>query len=316
MAEIRSSAIATIALVHGIAQEQGSADGLEQAWLPHLAGGVRVAGFAELADRLWRDRATPGGIDARMAFYGDCFLRPGHMGADPGDLTAGQQALAEQLAHAWLERTAATSPDALDRREAQRALRPNGERQGAGAMARTAIAGLARLRWFAPFGMAMAERFVVRALTQVTRYFTEERVRGHALAEVLKLVGPETRVLLGHSLGSVVAYEAAHHLERPLPLLVTLGSPLGLRMIVYERLRPQPPRFPPAVSRWVNLAGRDDCIAAAPDLTALFGPTLPAHASLEGGWTVDTGAKPHDPTYYLTKQETGRPIAQALLQEG
>src|SRR6516225_8981118 len=48
-----------------------------------------------------------------------------------------------------------------------------------------------------------------------------------------------------HSLGSVVAYEATQELEHPLPLLITLGSPLGLNTIVYQRLRPQPPSFPP-----------------------------------------------------------------------
>ncbi|MGH8904505.1 MAG: alpha/beta fold hydrolase [Egibacteraceae bacterium] len=149
-------------------------------------------------------------------------------------------------------------------------------------------------------------------LTQVTRYLTDKQVRDYALAQVAKLIDPETKVLLGHSLGSVVAYEAAHQLNRPLPLLVTLGSPLGLRTIVYERLQPQPPSFPPAVFRWVNLSGRDDFIAAAPDLTALFAPTRPAHAHLEGGWIVDTGTKPHDAAFYLTKQETGRPIGQTL----
>ena len=38
--------MATIVLVHGIAQEQKSADTLEEEWLPDLAGGVRAAGFS------------------------------------------------------------------------------------------------------------------------------------------------------------------------------------------------------------------------------------------------------------------------------
>ena len=55
--------MAMIVLVHGIALEQKSADMLEAEWLPALAGGVRNAGFPATADRLWRDRAGPGGID-------------------------------------------------------------------------------------------------------------------------------------------------------------------------------------------------------------------------------------------------------------
>ena len=86
--------------------------------------------------------------------------------------------------------------------------------------------------------MGFAERFVNRSLAQVTRYLTNEEIRSAALASVSKLNGPETRVLIGHSLGSVVAYEAAYLINQPLPLLLTLGSPLGLQTIVYQRLRP------------------------------------------------------------------------------
>ena len=57
--------MAQIVLVHGIAQEQRAADALENEWLPALAGGVRLAGYPNIADQLWRDRSGPGGIDAR-----------------------------------------------------------------------------------------------------------------------------------------------------------------------------------------------------------------------------------------------------------
>jgi hypothetical protein len=310
--------VAQIVLVHGIAQEQRSADELEAEWLPALAGGLRIAGYPDLADRLWRERPVAGEIEARMAFYGNVFLQPGRMGLDPGELTGEQQALAEQLAHAWLERAASNASDPRQRHEADLELArldaAPAELQGTGAAVRSATAGLARVRWFAPFGMALAERFVQRALAQVTRYFTDEQVRSHALGEVARLVGPDTRVLVGHSLGSVVAYEAAHRLAQPLPLLVTLGSPLGLRTIVYERLHPQPPGYPARVGRWVNLADRDDFIAAAPDLAPLFGTGQPAGALFEGGWTVDNGAEPHRAMFYLTKQETARPIGQTLTR--
>jgi hypothetical protein len=311
--------VAVIVLVHGIAQEQRSADDLEAEWLPALAGGLRNTGYPELADRLWRDRPTPGGIEARMAFYGDRFLQPDTMGIDPGQLTAEQQALAEQLAHTWLERAATDASDPRQRAEAALELTRldttvPAEVQGTGAALRSATAALAHVRWFAPLGMSLAERFVNRALAQVTSYLTDNQVRGYALDQVARLIGPETRVLVGHSLGSVVAYEAAHRLQQPLPLLVTVGSPLGLRTIVYERLRPQPPSFPPWVARWVNVADRDDFVAAAPDLTPLFAHGRPAEALFEGGWTVNNGAEPHRATFYLTKQQTACPIGQTLIR--
>ena len=311
--------MAVIVLVHGIAQEQRSADDLEAEWLPALAGGLRNAGYPELADRLWRDRPSPGGIEARMAFYGDRFLRPGTMGVDPGDLTGEQQALAEQLAHAWLERAAADASDPRQRTQATLELARldttvPAELQGTGAALRSATAALARVRWFAPFGMGLAQRFVNRALAQVTNYLSDDQVRSYALEQVTRLIDSDTRVLVGHSLGSVVAYEAAHQLNQTLPLLATLGSPLGLRTIVYERLRPQPPSFPPQVARWVNVADRDDFVAATPDLTRLFASGRPAETLFEGGWTVDNGAEPHRATFYLTKQQTAGPIGQTLIR--
>jgi hypothetical protein len=309
--------LATIVLVHGIGQEQASADSLEQAWLPPLAGGVRQAGYDELADRLWHRFQAANAIETRMAFYGDCFLRPGQQGTEPEELSLEAEALANQFAEAWLERAASDAPDPRDRYEARREvqyLQAAGQQEGGGAVARTAIASLARVRWFAPFGIAFAERFVARSLTQVTRYFTDEHVRAYALDQVAKLIDTDTKVLIGHSLGSVVAYEAAHRLTKPLALLITLGSPLGLRSIVYDRLRPQPPGFPPSVRRWVNLAGHDDYIAAEPNLSSLFALGEPSEA-FEAGWILDTGAKPHDATHYLTKKETGRPVGQTLASK-
>ena len=57
--------MAQIVLVHGIAQEQHSADELEVVWGPSLRGGIRNAGYGALADRLGKNE-----FSVRMAFYG------------------------------------------------------------------------------------------------------------------------------------------------------------------------------------------------------------------------------------------------------
>jgi hypothetical protein len=85
---------------------------------------------------------------------------------------------------------------------------------------------------------------------------------------------------------------------------------------VYERVRPQPPRFPPAVHHWVNIADRNDIVAAEPDLTPLFGATAPPGAVLEGGYTVENGAKPHQADFYLTKAQVGHPIGALFSGTG
>jgi hypothetical protein len=309
--------MATIVLVHGIDQQQKSADTLETEWLPALAGGVRTAGFPEIADRLWRDRATPRGIDTRMAFYGHLFLQKGQMGDDPGDFTAAEEQIAEQLAEEWLVRAAASSRPA-DQATAARELaylrkEIGQQEQGLGHLARKAIQSVARVRWFAPYGMGFAERFVKRALAQVTRYLNDDAIGQPARRAVAGLIGPETQIVIGHSLGSVIAYEVVAKLQQPLPLFLTIGSPLGLQTIVYQKLRSQPPAFPANVQRWVNVSDRDDFIAAEPDLSKMFSRGIPPGASFESTHTVDNGADPHNAGFYLTKAEIGRPIGQALL---
>jgi hypothetical protein len=84
-------------------------------------------------------------------------------------------------------------------------------------------------------------------------------------------------VLLAHSLGSVVAYEALlAHPELSVPVFVTLGSPLGMPAVVYERLQPEQPAAPgirpPNVGRWVNIADPGDVIAVPRPFTSRFVP--------------------------------------------
>ncbi|MGH7965543.1 MAG: hypothetical protein ACRERD_27650 [Candidatus Binatia bacterium] len=309
--------MSTIILVHGIDQQQRSADGLENEWLPALAGGVRVAGFPTLADQLWRDRSGPGGIETRMAFYGHLFLKQGQQGDAPSDFTPEEEVFAEALAEEWLTRGAQRSENIKVQQAASRELayvrgQVGVQEQGVRSVARQVANSLARIPWFARLGMGFAERFVIKALAQVTRYLTDDSIREAALATVTGLVDAETKIVIGHSLGSVVAYEAAQRLTHPLPFLLTIGSPLGLETIIYQRLRPQPPGFPPLVRRWVNVTDRNDLVAAEPDLFRMLSGALPANALFECGYTVDNGAEPHRADFYLAKMQIGKPVGETL----
>lgn len=96
----------------------------------------------------------------------------------------------------------------------------------------------------------------------------------------------------------------------PRLLLLTLGSPLGLNAI--NRCLRQPPAYPPAVARWVNLADRDDIVAARPNLYPIFNSERPANAQFDSTYTVDNGAEPHHAGFYLTKPTSGQALTQAL----
>ncbi|MFR9751326.1 hypothetical protein ACL02S_09845 [Nocardia sp. 004] len=304
--------LATIVLVHGIAQQQGSADTLEARWLPALAGGVRNHGAEELADRLWRDGA-PGSLSTRMAFYGNQFLAEGAQGAGT-ELDDTQLDLMEQLAAEWLTTAATHASDKRDRATAFRLGTPpppDAVAQGVTATLRPAINALMRLRWFAPFGFGLAQKFVVSALSQVVGYLTDEKIREYAQQRVLEQIGPDTRLVIAHSLGSVVAYEALHHTDHPVTLL-TMGSPLGLRTVIYDRLRPQPTIVPKSVTDWRNLVDEDDIVAAHLELAELFSPCPGSTVVPITEQYLDNGSSPHDSTNYLTKATTGGIVAKAL----
>ena len=87
-------------------------------------------------------------------------------------------------------------------------------------------------------------------------------------------------MVIGHSLGSVVAYEYLCH-DRPasVELLVTLGSPLGIPNVVFDKLTPAPVggagAWPGMVAAWVNVADPDDIVALRKDLAPLFPGTAP-----------------------------------------
>ncbi|MFD3334681.1 hypothetical protein ACFWV1_18790 [Streptomyces sp. NPDC058700] len=86
------------------------------------------------------------------------------------------------------------------------------------------------------------------------------------------------RVVVAHSLGTVVAYEALH--SRPdldVELLLTMGSPLALPHAVFDRLAPRPDGTPTplgsrpsSVARWVNIADPGDPVAIPPGLANAF----------------------------------------------
>ncbi|MFF1724047.1 hypothetical protein [Streptomyces sviceus] len=86
------------------------------------------------------------------------------------------------------------------------------------------------------------------------------------------------RVVIAHSLGSVVTYEALHaHPELDVELLLTLGSPLALSHSVFDRLYPTPDngtgQRPAGVRRWVNLCDHGDIVAIPRPLKQRF-PTV------------------------------------------
>ena len=305
--------MATIVLVHGIGQRLKGSGTLLEEWRQPLADGVEIAGFGEIADQIRAARSEGDPLSMRVAFYGNLFRPKGRQIMGPGEEDESGEPFSEQLAREWLERATRSTRES-DRRTAdiELAVLEGGPGQmGLRAGVRSTVNALAGLKAFATPGFRAAE-LVNSALGEVRRYLHEDELRETVLKGVLQLIGPETRVVIGHSLGSVVAFEAAHRSPVNLRALVTIGSPLGLRTIIADLVRPQPPGYPPRVGRWVNVGDPDDFVAAEPDLRALFAHDCPAGAELVG-YAIENDSKPHSAASYLTTPEVGEAVAKALM---
>jgi len=128
-----------------------------------------------------------------------------------------------------------------------------------------------------------------------------DRVVGAALTE-------QPTVVVGHSLGSIVAYNVLRSDRRSLriPLYLTVGSPLGIRA-VRDQLRPL--RYPQPIERWYNAYDPRDVIALYPLDQANF-PVSPAieNYSLVKNHTDNR----HGVVGYLDDPEVAKQLLAAL----
>ncbi len=280
--------MAKIIGVHGIGHQFKGEHTTASEWLPALNDGLARAGHLPLGDK-----------DFECAFYGDLFRPAGKGAMDPlYDASDVADPWEQSLLELWW-REAACVDEAVRGPDA-------GTKTNVSAIVQRALDALSRSRFFA----GLAERALIFDLKQVHRYFRESDVRREARSRVQRAIGPDTRVVIGHSLGSVVAYEAlCADPKIATRLLVTLGSPLGIRNLIFHSLDPSPGndigRWPTGIERWVNIADRDDVVALVKDLHCCFGPRVEDHL-------VDNGAKAHDVTRYLTTRELGVAVAAEL----
>ncbi|MEU1037017.1 serine peptidase [Streptomyces mirabilis] len=126
----------------------------------------------------------------------------------------------------------------------------------------------------------------------------------------------QPQVVIAHSLGSVVAYEALHaHPNLEPQLLLTLASPLALPRAVFRRLVPRPDGVapalqgsrPPGAQRWVNIADPGDPVAVPPRLSSYFEGIALDHTTVVG-FLFDF----HNAANYLRSSTTAATIAPYL----
>jgi hypothetical protein len=143
------------------------------------------------------------------------------------------------------------------------------------------------------------------------RYLTDQKFRHEARDRTQSAIGPAARVVVGHGLGALVAYEALCALGDAVSVtLVTLSAPMCGSDEVFARLEPAPRsgqgHWPASVHRWFNIVADSDPTAmAAPQLTERFGSGIEDEI-------IEIRSAAGDVYPYLLDRATGRAMAAGL----
>ena len=175
--------------VRGTAQQYRSGPELTRVWLDALRGGLEAAGFRATADGL-------ADTDVRVAFFGHLFRPRGAMagGEPPYTLADVESGSERELLECWYQAAIEEDPSLGP---------PPGAMAPGMVTVQVMLERLLRSRTFA----WAAQRGFIGNLKQVTAFLSKPEVKEQALQQVADEVTSDTRVIIGHSLGSVVVYE-------------------------------------------------------------------------------------------------------------
>jgi hypothetical protein len=127
-----------------------------------------------------------------------------------------------------------------------------------------------------PVVIPLLPKSMTRSIEETKRYFCNGDNIACDIRELLKqelrsqLSTNEKTLLIGHSLGSVIAYDTLwelSHLENlpgKIDLFLTIGSPLGLNYIQHKLMghdRQGKNKYPTNIRHWVNISSVGDVVA-------------------------------------------------------
>lgn len=153
---------------------------------------------------------------------------------------------------------------------------------------------------------ALAQPF----FAQASNYLTKPRIRSQVLQRILLRLPQSGRlVIVGHSLGSVIAADLVRRLPTGLSVagLVTIGSPLANPKFAVDRLRDALKEPPTNLGWWVNFWNGADPVTTYRGISSVF------------PWMVDfriptiAGPHCHDAEVYLSSRAVAAAVGLALF---
>lgn len=157
---------------------------------------------------------------------------------------------------------------------------------------------------------------LLRGAAQVCRYISDSSCRKKMRERVADRINQGPSVVIAHSLGSVAAYEALCIMpEHNVHTLITLGSPLGIRQMFFNKLQSRIDAgrhsWPVPLARWVNISYSRDIVPFVKQLSPLFGTGCQIEDII-----LPVRSFRHTFRAYLSAPVTRRVVADALYGVG
>ncbi|MFI2721335.1 hypothetical protein ACH5AI_34245 [Streptomyces collinus] len=279
-----------LVFVHGRGQGESSSEDLREKWVTALEAGAKAAGIS-----------LPVPIDLEVPFYAKT-LDEATAGGPHGAIIRGSDEAPDPIEAELLielaKRAGITNAEISDELDEPVVARAPENWQW------VLAAGRLLSRRF-PF---LGKDFIRRFTADVHAYLHWRHARDPVNKLFIDGCGDGPAIVVSHSLGTIVAYWALTEHKSPprVPLLVTLGSPLGIDAV--KKKLPRPLGKPPSVDIWLNAADIRDPIALFPRLDR---DTFPAE--IENRTEIhNPHDNPHGISGYLADQVVAKRIISAL----
>lgn len=240
-----------LVFVHGRSQQGSDPDELKATWMDALTEGAQAAGGT-----------VPDDLDVAFPFYGDQLDEFARQFEIP--LTSDIHSRGSNLQEEFLAFQAEIAEEIREKSgvtDAQVDAEYGANPKPRGPLNWEWVQAI--LRAIDKFGGGATQLAIESFTRDVFLYTTRAGVRDVIDEIVGGALTDEPTVVIGHSLGSVVAYNVlrADRRDLQIPIFVTVGSPLGIRPI---RNQFRPLKYPVPVRSWYNAYDARDLVALYP----------------------------------------------------